>query len=89
VDFLFIDANHTYEFVRNDIQMWLPKMKPGSVMAGHDYNMSHPGVIQAVNEMFVEEVERDYYHPEDGTPRNKPGKGVKYDKEEDVWVVEL
>ena len=89
IDFCFIDANHTYEFVKKDIEAFLPKMKPGGVMAGHDYNMSHPGVIRAVNEMFVEIVERDYYVPEDKLNVKKPGNGVTYRKEEDVWVVEL
>ena len=38
VDTIFIDAGHSYESVIKDIQSWLPKMKNGSVMAGHDYN---------------------------------------------------
>jgi predicted O-methyltransferase YrrM len=52
IEFCFIDANHTYEFVRKDIEAFLPKMKKGGVIAGHDYNEHHPGVIQAVNEIF-------------------------------------
>lgn len=53
IDFVFIDANHTYEFVSKDIAAYLPKMKKGSIMSGHDYNEHHPGVIQAVNEAFI------------------------------------
>lgn len=53
IDFVFIDANHTYEFVSKDIAAYLPKMKKGSIMSGHDYNEHHPGVIQAVNEAFT------------------------------------
>lgn len=52
IDFCFIDANHTYEFVKRDIESFLPKMRKGGVMAGHDYNENHPGVMQAVNEAF-------------------------------------
>lgn len=89
IDFCFIDANHTYDFVRKDILAYLPKMKKGGVIAGHDYNMSHPGVIQAVNEIFVENVERNFYTPEDKLMPKKPGNGVKYDKEQDVWIVQL
>lgn len=89
IDFCFVDANHTYEFVKKDIEAFLPKMKKGGIIAGHDYNNSHPGVIQAVNEIFVEEVQREYYHPEDGVIRKKPGKGFRYNKEEDTWIVEL
>ncbi len=89
IDFLFIDANHTYEYVSRDIAAYLPKMKKGGIIAGHDYNMSHPGVIQAVNEAFVENVEREYYTPEDKLLKKKPGNGVTYIKEEDVWIVNL
>jgi len=89
IDFIFIDANHTYEFVKKDIAAYLPKMKKGGIMAGHDYNLCHPGVIQAVNEAFIEEVARDFYLPEDVLPKKKPGNGVKYLKEEDVWIVQL
>jgi predicted O-methyltransferase YrrM len=53
LDFVFIDACHTYEKVKMDIQAWLQKIKPGGILAGHDYNESHPGVRKAVNELFA------------------------------------
>mgnify|MGYP003335234449 CR=1 FL=1 len=37
VDFVFIDADHSYEAVKQDIQTWLPKVRHGGVLAGHDY----------------------------------------------------
>ena len=52
IDFCFIDASHDYENVLRDIRAWLPKMKPGSVIAGHDYTDEWPGVRQAVSECF-------------------------------------
>lgn len=52
LDFVFIDAEHTYEAVRSDIALWLPHIKPGGFIAGHDYNRATPGVIRAVNEAF-------------------------------------
>lgn len=55
VDFLFIDAAHTYEAVKADLTAWWPKMKPGATFAGHDYVPQWPGVVQAVNE-FSERV---------------------------------
>lgn len=56
LDFVFIDANHTYEFVKNDLAAWLPKVKKGGIIAGHDYNpVSWPGVIKAVHEFFPKE----------------------------------
>lgn len=48
VDALWIDADHTYEAVARDIQAWLPKLRPGAVMAGHDLGNSYPGVGRAL-----------------------------------------
>ena len=50
VNFVYIDANHQYEFVKEDIEVWLPKVKKGGILGGHDYNEA--GVKQAVNERF-------------------------------------
>lgn len=66
VDFVFIDANHTYEFVRDDINAWLPKIKPGGIIAGHDYNPPHE-VERAVNEIFGNRVIRIPSDDNDGT----------------------
>ena len=53
LDFVFIDAGHSYEEVRQDIKTWLPKVKQGGWLAGHDYNApSFPGVSKAVNELL-------------------------------------
>ena len=51
-DFVFIDAAHDYDNVKADIAAWLPVMRPGAVIAGHDHNGGHPGVVQAVHERF-------------------------------------
>lgn len=50
IDFVFIDAAHDYESVREDIYSWYPKVKPGGVIAGHD--KTWPGVVKAVNEFI-------------------------------------
>lgn len=52
VDFLYLDAAHNYNSVKNDINMWIPKMKKGSIISGDDYVACWPGVIKAVNEIF-------------------------------------
>lgn len=46
--FVYLDGNHSYESVLQDLRMWTPKLKEGGIMAGHDYNLY--GVKQAVNE---------------------------------------
>lgn len=51
-DCVYIDANHSYAFVCDDIDMWLPKVKMGGILSGHDYCGAHPDVIRAVNEHF-------------------------------------
>ncbi len=50
--FVFIDADHAYESARDDIAAWLPRVRPGGVLAGHDYCADWPGVIRAVDEAF-------------------------------------
>jgi hypothetical protein len=50
LDFVFIDADHTYEGVKQDIIAWLPKLKNGGILAGHDYGRS--SVSQAVNDVL-------------------------------------
>ena len=37
LDFVYIDANHSYDAVVEDIRLWYPNLKPGGVLAGHDY----------------------------------------------------
>jgi hypothetical protein len=36
VDVVFIDADHSYQAVRMDIRAWMPKIKPGGMICGHD-----------------------------------------------------
>ena len=61
LDFVYIDAQHHYEAVKEDIALWRPKVKPGGILAGHDYLDGHIedvglfGVKSAVDE-FANEV---------------------------------
>ena len=55
-DLVFVDASHAYSKAKEDIEHWLPKVKRGGILAGHDYYMRWPGVVKAVNELFPEEL---------------------------------
>ncbi len=52
LDFVFIDADHSYEGVREDILAWTPKLKPGGLLCGHDIDCRSRewGVRRAVEE---------------------------------------
>ena len=58
LDFVFIDARHDYDSVKEDLEAWFPKVRPGGVIAGHDYADGHLpqgdfGVRSAVDEFFA------------------------------------
>lgn len=38
-DFVFIDADHSYPGVFDDIVSWVPKVKLGGLITGHDINL--------------------------------------------------
>jgi predicted O-methyltransferase YrrM len=56
-DFVYIDARHDYEPVKEDITLWWPKVKVGGIIGGHDYTRI-PFVERAVKE-FAEENKLD------------------------------
>lgn len=64
LDYVFIDGEHTYQAVKEDIELWLPKVKRGGFIGGHDYkNLPRfPGVHEAVDEIFGNSVELDGDH---------------------------
>ena len=59
LDLVFIDALHDEEHVDEDIHLWTPKVRPGGVVCGHDYdNKRFPGVRIAVERYYgAENVE--------------------------------
>lgn len=50
LDFVFIDADHEYQSVVNDIWAWTPKLKPGGMLSGHDTHFE--GVRRALLELI-------------------------------------
>ena len=53
LDFCYIDANHRYFEVAQDIRAWRPKVRPGGIICGHDY-FSHGSVKKAVDDWAAE-----------------------------------
>lgn len=52
IDLVFIDGDHRYQAVYDDLRSWWPKIRPGGVLAGDDYEM--PEVRLAVNNYFTQ-----------------------------------
>lgn len=72
LDFVYIDARHDYDSVREDVLAWLPKVRPGGILAGHDYAdgrfvQGDFGVKRAVDEIAAERGLA--VHATDGRPR--------------------
>ncbi len=52
LDFAFVDGNHEYPYVKEDIGLYLPKIKKGGLLGGHDYGHAAGDVKRAVDEIF-------------------------------------
>ncbi len=53
LDFIYLDADHSYEGVKEDLENWFNKINDGGIISGHDYgHESFPGVKKAVDNFF-------------------------------------
>lgn len=52
IDLVFIDGNHDYLDVKRDIQTWMPKVRKGGILSGHDYHPYFSGLRRAVDELL-------------------------------------
>jgi len=53
IDFVYMDADHSYEGVWADLYAWYAKVREGGVIGGHDYDHpDFPGVKRAIDEFF-------------------------------------
>ena len=86
IDFIYIDGNHSYRIVKNDIEMYHKKVKIGGIFGGDDYikNTEKEKVKLAVDEFIskynYELITGDYYS---FTRKNTDG----YSKNVDWWVI--
>jgi hypothetical protein len=55
-DWVYVDGNHLYEYVKQDLELFYPRLKPGGYIAGDDYISGgwwQGGVKQAVDEFVA------------------------------------
>jgi len=60
LDFVFIDADHRYQGVKGDLEAWMPKVKPGGWITGHDVHLR--GVKRALDELVPDYVDTGIDH---------------------------
>ncbi|HYM63489.1 MAG TPA: class I SAM-dependent methyltransferase [Gaiellaceae bacterium] len=59
LDWVYVDGNHLYGYVRTDLELFAPKVRPGGLLAGDDYGAAgwwDDGVRRAVDRFLVTEV---------------------------------
>lgn len=63
LDFIYIDGNHEYEYIKRDIENYFKKIKSGGILAGHDVTSQvFRGVIKAFVEFIKDNPEvKEYY----------------------------
>lgn len=56
IDFVYIDGNHSFRYVAEDICEWVKKVRPGGVVCGHDYMYARPANfhVRYVVDAYVE-----------------------------------
>ena len=68
-DWVYIDADHSYESVKADLKHWYPQVKKGGFLCGDDYGWSHkltagpkPAVVEFVKSHNLEiEIVKNQY----------------------------
>jgi hypothetical protein len=53
LDFVYIDGNHRFKYVAEDIYEWSKKVRPGGVVAGHDYFIGMGNGFNACHVKYV------------------------------------
>uniref|UniRef100_A0A6M3JDN5 Putative methyltransferase n=1 Tax=viral metagenome TaxID=1070528 RepID=A0A6M3JDN5_9ZZZZ len=54
LDFVYVDADHTYDNCKKDLNLWWGKVKDGGILCGHDFSVDMLGVVRAVIEFTLE-----------------------------------
>lgn len=62
-DLVFIDADHRYQSTKLDIGLWLPKVKKGGILCGHDCEKRYTDFTPAEQQMIQDYGDSDYFSP--------------------------
>lgn len=72
LDFVYIDANHRFDFVMRDIIEWSKKVRVGGIVSGHDYYKSaRYGVSIAVNAYVKAHKIKPWFVLDDEVPKQE------------------
>jgi len=55
LDFVYIDGDHTFDYVMTDIIWWAKKVRYGGIVAGHDYYRFRRGGVVAAVDCYTQE----------------------------------
>lgn len=69
LDFVYIDASHEFDYVMTDLIEWSKRVRPGGIVAGHDYYYFHGGaVVLAVDTYIRAHKIKEWFLTSDRTP---------------------
>ena len=71
VDLIFIDGDHSYECVKQDILLWWPKLKVGGIMCGHDCEVFYTHLSDEEKELVNQQLDKDCIPIEKITKKEK------------------
>jgi len=75
IDFLFIDADHSYEGVKKDFEMYSPLVKGGGIIAFHDI-VKHPPELDCNVDKFWNEIKKEFQFQEIIKDKNQTAYGI-------------
>eukprot|EP00929_Paragymnodinium_shiwhaense_P016947 TRINITY_DN125730_c0_g1_i1.p1 TRINITY_DN125730_c0_g1~~TRINITY_DN125730_c0_g1_i1.p1 ORF type:complete len:439 (+),score=80.14 TRINITY_DN125730_c0_g1_i1:85-1401(+) len=64
LDMVFIDGDHRFDSVQRDMLAWWPTLRPGGILAGHDFVLTFPGVVEAATKFALANDLRLFFAPE-------------------------
>lgn len=59
-DLVFIDADHRYNSVKQDIDLWWPKVKVGGILCGHDCEEYYSNLTPRIRKLIDKNLDKDF-----------------------------